>query len=158
VAALTATAMKRWRPVVAVAAMAAAAATGWILYGADAFSGRVTSYSATCLRRGPDNRCIALGRTLEPSVFRVSTALQRVDSIREDGAVVPLRSCAVTSKRDWHCLSTSVDELVLGFSGGRPWVRIRGAAVTDLVFLPRWKYLWLKSGEPHSGLGPALFR
>jgi hypothetical protein len=138
--------------------MAVAAATGWIVYGADPISGRVTSYAATCLRRGADNRCVAIGRTLEPSVYRISTALQRVESISSTGEVVPLRSCSVTSKSDWHCVSASVDEFELGSSGGRAWLRIRGSATTDLVFLPRWKYLWLRSGEPHRGLGPALFR
>jgi hypothetical protein len=150
--------LKRRSAVIVFTAIAASAATGWIVYGADAISGRVTSYSATCLQRAPDNRCAAMGRTLEPSVFRVSTALQRVESIGEHGKVVQLRSCEVTSKRDWHCVSASVDGFELGFSEGRPWLRIRGSSATDLVFLPRWTYLWLKSGEPHHGLGPALFR
>lgn len=100
---------------------------------------------------------MAVGRTFEPSVYRVSKALQRVESLGDNGKVVQLRSCEVTSRTDWHCRSASVDDFELGFSGGQPWMRIRGSA-TDLVFLPRWKYLWLKSGEPHHGLGPALFR
>ena len=129
--------------------MAAAAATGWILYGSDPISGRVTSYYATCLQRGTDHRCTAIGRTLDPSVFRVSVALQRVESVAENGAPVQLRSCAVTSNRDWHCRSSSDDSIELGFSGGRPWLTIEGSPGTDLVFLPRWRYLWLKSGERH---------
>ncbi len=156
-AALTTASIARRRQIVALAAIAATAAA-WILYGADAIAGRVTSYSATCLRRGADDRCIAPGRTLEPSVFRVSTALQRVDSLREDGAIVHLRSCAVTSRLDWHCLSASDDALELGFRNGRPWTRIRGVGTTDLVFVSRWKYLWLKSGEPHGTFVPAFFR
>jgi hypothetical protein len=144
--------------VVVVGGMAAAVATGWILYGSDPISGRVTTYYATCLQRGPDNRCAAIGRTFDPSVYRVSVALQQVELLGGNGGPTQLRSCAVTSRNDWHCRSSSDDSFELGYSGGRPWLRIHDSAATDLVFLPRWRYLWLKSGEPHGETYPTRFR
>jgi hypothetical protein len=142
---------------VALGGMVAAVAACGVFYGSDPISGRVTSYYATCLQRSVDNRCTAVGRTFDPAVFRVSVALQRVESFRENGERVLLHSCAVTSRKDWRCRSTD-DSVDLGFSGGRPWLRIQGSDSTDLVFLPRWRYLWLKSGEPHRELFPARFR
>jgi hypothetical protein len=134
---------------VGLAVTVVAVAAWCIFYGSDPVSGHVTSYYATCVQRTADNRCAALGRTLDPTVFRVSVALQRVESFGANGDLVALRSCAVTSKKDWRCRSTTDDSFELGFSAGRPWVRIQGSDTTDLVFLPRWRYLWLKSGEPH---------
>src|SRR5204862_3490395 len=104
----------------------------WVFYGSDAISGRVTAYYATCLQRGTDGRCTAIGRTLDPSVFQISTALQRVDSLSENGEAAQLRSCTVLSKKDWRCRASSDDSFELGFSGGRPWVRIHEAPVSDL--------------------------
>ena len=142
---------------VALGVMFAAAAACCIFYGSDPLSGHVTSYYATCVQRSADNRCTAVGRTLDPTVFRVSVAFQRVESFGVNRELVPLRSCAVTSKKDWRCRSTTDDSFELGFSAGRPWVRIQGSDTTDLVFLPRWRYLWLKSGEPHGELFPYRF-
>jgi hypothetical protein len=155
-------AVTRRRTIVGLAGFAAAAATGWIVCGSDPITGRVTSYYATCLERAADNRCAVIGRTLDPSVFRVSVGLQRVESVGGPGKPIQLRSCGVISKNDWHCRwssdDASDDSSELGFSGGRPWLRIHGAAATDLVFLPRWRYLWLKSGEPHGRTFPTRFR
>jgi hypothetical protein len=136
--------------------MVAAVAACCVFYGSDPISGQVTSYYATCLHRSADNRCTAVGRTLDPTVFRVSVAPQRVEWFGENGELLQLRSCAVTSKKDWRCRSTD-DSFDLGFSAGRPWLRIQGSDATDLVFLPRWRYLWLKSGEPHGELLPTRF-
>jgi hypothetical protein len=147
----------RYRRIVALGVMVVAVTACWIFYGSDPVSGHVTSYYATCIQKSADNRCTAVGRTLDPTVFRVSVALQRVESFRADGELVQLRSCAVTSKRDWRCRSSTDDSFEFGFSAGRPWVRIQGSDTTDLVFLPRWRYLWLKSGEPHGELFPNRF-
>lgn len=134
-----------------------AVAACYVLYGSDRISGRVTSYYATCLQRSADNRCSAVGRTLDPSVFHVSVALQQVEVLGEHGERLPLRSCAVTSRKDWHCRSATDDAFELGFNAGQPWLRIQGSDATDLIFLPRWRYLWLKSGEPHRDQLPARF-
>jgi hypothetical protein len=147
----------RYRRIVALGVMVVAVTACWIFYGSDPVSGHVTSYYATCIQKSADNRCTAVGRTLDPTVFRVSVALQRVESFRADGELVQLRSCAVTSKRDWRCRSSTDDSFEFGFGAGRPWVRIQGSDTTDLVFLPRWRYLWLKSGEPHGELFPNRF-
>jgi hypothetical protein len=151
------TVVTRYRTMVAFGVMVAAVAGCCVFYGSDPISGRVTSYYATCLQKSADNRCTAVGRTLDPTVFRVSVALQRVERFGENGEPVQLRSCAVTSRSDWRCRSTD-DSVDLGFSAGRPWLRIQGSDSTDLVFLPRWRYLWLKSGEPHGELLPPRFR
>lgn len=135
-----------------------AVAACYVLYGSDPFSGRVTSYYATCLQRSADNRCTVVGRTLDPSVFQVSVARQQVEVWGDNGERLQLRSCAVTSKKDWHCRSATDDSFDLGFNAGQPWLRIQGSDATDLIFLPRWRYLWLKSGEPHRDQLPARFR
>ncbi|MEP6915021.1 MAG: hypothetical protein ABJC89_05220 [Acidobacteriota bacterium] len=119
-----------------------------VFYGSDLLSGRVTSYYATCLQRSADNRCTVVGRSLDPSVFQVSVARQRVEALGDRGERLQLRSCAVTSKTNWQCRSRTDDSVDLGFNAGQPWLRIHGVDATDLVFLPRWRYLWLKSGEP----------
>ena len=73
-------------------------------------------------------------------------------------AACRFHSCAVTSKKDWHCRSSTDDSFELGYRDGQPWLRIKGSEETDLVFLPRWQYLWLKSGEPHGNLAPKQFQ
>jgi hypothetical protein len=78
----------------------------------------------------------------------VSVERQRVDSIDGEGGHLPLRSCAVTSRTNWHCRSAD-DSSELGFSDGQAWLRVNGAEAVDLEFLPRWRYLWLKRGETH---------
>lgn len=142
----------------AIGVLAGAAAVYWFLYGADSLPGRVTAYYAACLRRASDRRCTVVGRTFAPAVFRVSAALQRVESIDEKGEIGPLRACEVVSKDDWRCRSASDDSFELGFSGGRPWFDIDGSAAPDLVFLPRWRYLWLKSGERYRDVLPNRFQ
>jgi hypothetical protein len=144
------------RKVIALGVTVTAAAACYAFYGSDPISGRVTSYYATCLQRSADNRCTVVGRTLDPSVFQVSVALQQVEVLGE-GERRQLRSCAVTSRNNWHCRSTTDDSFELGFNAGQPWLRIQGSDARDLVFLPRWRYLWLKSGEPHRGQLPARF-
>jgi hypothetical protein len=130
----------------------------WVLFGADIISGNVTSYSATCLQKGHDGRCDALGRTMDPVVFEIAVTRQQVHALTEDGHRRRLKSCVVTSKKDWHCRSSTDDSFELGYREGQPWLRIKGSEETDLVFLPRWQYLWLKSGEPHGELVPKRFR
>lgn len=129
----------------------AAVAACYVCVGSDSISGHVTSYYATCLQRSPDNRCTAIGRTFHPAVFEVSVALQQVTVLGAEGQRQQLRSCTVTSKTDWRCRFSTDDAADLGFSAGRPWLRVGGSEATDLVFLPRWRYLWLRSGEPHAG-------
>jgi hypothetical protein len=136
---------------------AAAAAAVAVFYGSDLLSGSVTAYYATCLQRSADNRCTSVGRTLDPTVFRVSVALQQVEVWRENGKRLQLRSCAVMSKGNWRCRSATDDRLELGFNSGQPWMRIPGSDPPDLVCLPRWRYLWLKTGEPHGKLLPTPF-
>jgi hypothetical protein len=142
----------RYTALAALGISSAILAAGWVFYGSDLISGEVTSYYATCLQRSPDNHCTAIGRTFEPAVFRVSAARQQVESVGQNGQLRPLRSCVVTSKREWRCRSTD-DAFELGVSAGRPWQRIQGKEASDLVFLPRWRYLWVRSGEPQ---GPSL--
>lgn len=142
----------------AATGIAAAAATAWVVCGWDPVSGHVTSYAATCLRREADNRCAAIGRTFDPEVFRVSKVRQRVEFLGGDGGSIQLRSCTVVSKKDWRCRSVSDDAHEFGLSGGRAWVRIEGTAAPDVVFLPRWKYLWLKTGEPSHEMPRPFFR
>jgi hypothetical protein len=137
---------------------AAAGMLVWIVYGSDIVSGRVTTYYAACLKWSPDSRCAAVGRTFDPAVFRVSVPLQQVESVGADGLPVRLHACAVLSRSDWHCRSSADDGFELGYHGGRPWMRVHGEPASDLVFLPRWQYLWLRSGEPQRERLPTLFQ
>jgi len=144
--------------VVAVGITALAVTGVWVLCGSDVVSGRLTSYSAVCLQKGPDGRCQTIGRTMDPAVFEISVARQQVEAFAESGGRMRFHSCAVTSKKDWHCRSSTDDSFELGYRDGQPWLRIKGSEETDLVFLPRWQYLWLKSGEPHGNLAPKQFQ
>src|SRR4051794_10532037 len=104
------------------------------IIGPDPLSGRITSYAATCLRRGPDQRCVAVGRTLGRNVFRVSVGRQHVDVFGARGESVALHACAVTSRTEWHCRSVD-GSFDLGFSDGQPWMRLPGEITSDIVFL-----------------------
>jgi hypothetical protein len=126
------------------------------IIGPDPLFGRITSYAATCLRRGPDQRCVAVGRTLGRNVFRVSVARQHVEVFSARGEPVALHACAVTARTDWRCRSVD-GSFDLGFSDGQPWMRLPGEAASDIVFLSRWRYIWLQSGEPHPALRPIPF-
>ena len=71
--------------VVAVGITALAVTGVWVLCGSDVISGRLTSYSAVCLQKGPDGRCQTIGRTMDPAVFEISVARQQVEAFAESG-------------------------------------------------------------------------
>jgi hypothetical protein len=144
-----------YRRLVASGVIAVIVLAWYAVVGLDPIVGHVTSYSATCLQLDAAG-CARLGRTLDPSVFKVSVARQQVELLTAGGAR-SFESCTVTSKRDWHCRSLE-GAVEFGFSAGRPWHRVRGSEQSDLVFVSRLRYLWLKSGEADRALLPMRFQ
>jgi len=122
------------------------------LYAAmSATSQRVTTYAAICLVPVTNGTCTSPGRTLDSASFTVSIQQQAV-WVSESSGSFALEECAVTSTHDWRC--TSPDGVSqLGITAGQPWLVHPGRAPSDIFFVSRWRYLWMKAGEPRAA-GP----
>ena len=131
----------------------------FVIHGFDFDPNSVTSYPATCAAEIVEGRCPTPGWTLDPATVRVSVAEQQVVTLEPGRASHPLAHCAVISSREWRC--TSMDgALSMGFRRGVPWMAPPSGQKPTIFFLPRWRYLWMRIGEPHaaSAAGRALFR
>jgi len=133
-----------------------AAVAGVCIYAAaSATSQRVTTYAVTCLVAVRNGTCASPGQTLDPATFIVSVQQQTVWVSGTDAA---LTGCVVRSTSDWRC-KTRDDESEFGVTEGRPWLGPRDGRASDLYFVSRWRYLWMRAGERRrTGPLPALFR
>jgi hypothetical protein len=148
--------MRRRAPQVLLA-LTGLAIAGLAVITVDMRSPTITTYAATCLVHVEDGHCSAPGRTLEPATFTVSVERQQV-WVSESGTTRVLASCSVQSKQNWRCRSSD-DASELGIAGGRPWRIVPGGNSSDIYFMSKWRYFWMKSGETRpSGAGRAVFR